>query len=443
MTEISQHLEGLTQTQGEMLHTLEGLSADLEKEGADRDAIKAQLSVVSQELADISAKEKVANEDAALRKQIKDQVDVAMSSVRQPSKGLLIGGGRGPIEPGMGFFEAVANTDVHIMARNPELFAQAKAALAEMGSRWSAGDPTAKATLGDSTGAGGNIVPPNVLTAIIEIATAKNIYRQLLTVVSAGFVSGVDVPVEGLAPLRAVVAGYGATKANQNFTTSKYSATMYTIARIFDVGNQLIRNSRGAAENLVQSELGRAFALGESYYILNGSGSSEPKGILTSIGGSGGFWTTFTPSATTLAGSAAKGIATATGTLANRARTPDGVVVNAADFWTMASQGTDTAGFFFSPSMGPNAIDPTAGMLRIWGLPVYADPNMPANDMLVGAWKDATLFTGQEYRVDTSTEAGSRWDANETGFRGEEEIGFNADPYVVAGMFQEITHLIT
>lgn len=39
---------------------------------------------------------------------------------------------------------------------------------------------------------------------------------------------------------------------------------MYTIARIFDVANQHLRRSGGAAEKLVRTELARAFALGEA-----------------------------------------------------------------------------------------------------------------------------------------------------------------------------------
>jgi HK97 family phage major capsid protein len=437
MSEVSQHLEGLTTTQGEMLHTLEGLSADLEKDGADRVAIKAQLKTVSDELAVITEEKKKAEADAEATK-LRSDMDDIKAQLRNPSFAKAIGAGRVPTKDtsGLGFFEALAYSR---STRDPSMQAMGKAALDAMGSTWSPGDPSSKATLGDTAGAGGNIVPPNVLSAIVEIATAINPYRQLLTVIDAGFVSGVDIPVEGLAPLRAVVAGYGATKANQAFTASKYSATMYTIARIFDVGNQLLRNSRGAAENLVQSELGRAFALGEAYYVLNGSGTSEPKGILTSIGTSGTFVSSFTASSTTLAGSSASAIAKASGVLANRARQADGAVCNASDFWIMMAQGTDSAGFFFAPAGGPTQIDPTKGYMRIWGIPVYADPNMPTDSMVVGQWKSAQLFTGQTYRVDVSDTAGTRWDTNETGFRGEEEIGFNADPYVVSGMFQRIT----
>ena len=52
------------------------------------------------------------------------------------------------------------------------------------------------------------------------------------------------------------------------------------------------------------------------------------------------------------------------------------------------------------------------------------------------------FFKGQGYRVDTSSEAGDRWDKNLTGFRGEEEIAFDARPAVYAGKFQRITNAV-
>ena len=40
-----------------------------------------------------------------------------------------------------------------------------------------------------------------------------------------------------------------------------------------------------------------------------------------------------------------------------------------------------------------------------------------------------------------SSEAGSRFDQNVTGFRGEEEFGFTAEPYVRTGKFVKILGL--
>jgi HK97 family phage major capsid protein len=298
-----------------------------------------------------------------------------------------------------------------------------------------------KATVGDSDGAGGYIVPNAVVAPVIEQATAENPWRQELTVVRGIRGNAVEVPTEGLAPTRATVVAAGATKTNANFTVASYTATMYTLAVIYDVGNQLLRQSEGAAEQLVRSRLARQLALGEGYYILQGSGSSEPKGILTSIGTSGQFVTSFT-AGTGQADSIAHAIADAAGDIAGRNRTPTAGVLHAGAFWDMLAQGSNDAGFFFSPSDGPGAIDATVPTVRVFGLRIFPDNNMPTDDLLVGDMKSSQLFIGDEYRVDVSTEAGDRWDKNLTGFRAEEDIAFNADPYVVSGYFQRILDIL-
>jgi hypothetical protein len=45
------------------------------------------------------------------------------------------------------------------------------------------------------------------------------------------------------------------------------------------------------------------------------------------------------------------------------------------------------------------------------------------------AWADCDIIIGSEFRIDVSSEAGSRFDQNVTGFRAEEEFGFDAEPY--------------
>jgi hypothetical protein len=51
------------------------------------------------------------------------------------------------------------------------------------------------------------------------------------------------------------------------------------------------------------------------------------------------------------------------------------------------------------------------------------------------------VFLGQDFRIDTSSEAGDRWDKNLTGFRGEMELAFDARPFVYTGLFQRITDI--
>lgn len=432
--ELSQQLEGLTDQQGTILKQMEDLTTRI----ADGDTeAKAQLKTLADQMAEIQGEREKAQSTAdaeearTLIAQLRDQT-------RSQSKASVIGSG--VISP-----TAASNPDLFHWAtwaarntRYPQYHAEGKALLEAMGSYWQDVPVESKATLGDTATAGGNVVPPAVLERVVTISTAIDIYRNLMTFTDAGYVIGVSIPSEGSIALKAGIAAYGATKANLNFTANLYTATMYTLAAIYDVGNQLLRNSRGAAEELVRSRLTKAMALGEADFILNGTGTNQPKGLLPSMGTTGTYVTSFTASSTTLAGSSASAIAKATGALTNRARMADGVVCNASDFWIMASQGTDTAGFFFSPAGGPTQINPTIGLLRVWGLPVYADPLMPTDTMIVGEWHSATVYTGQTYRVDVTDTAGTRWDTNETGFRGEEEIAFNADPYVSSGMFQRV-----
>lgn len=435
---------------GTLTSRLATVAGDMEKardtDTARWDALNAERVTTATTLEEIRLKYEAAERseatEAALAEAAKATADMNafLAKQRTPSKAALVGAMRTPQDGDAdlgSFLGAVAAAG----SRDAEMQAWGKARIEAMGGSYEKPDPE-KATLGTAGPTGAYVIPNNLIRPVIETATAINQYRQLLTVIDGVTGIGVDLPYEGTAPARAVVAAWGTLKENLDFTVGRYQATMYTIARIFDVANQFLRRSQGAAEKLVRSKLARAFALGEAYYILNGTGTGQPRGLITSLEESPpGFVTNFTPSATTLAGSIATAIATGAGVLAGRFRQPDGVVLNAVDWWTMAAQGTDAAGFFFAPQTGPQGIDPTGGRMTIWGLPCLADGNMPTDKLIVGEWRSAELYIGDAYRVDTSDVAGTRWDYNLTGFRGEEEIGFNADPYVASGMFQEVNNV--
>jgi hypothetical protein len=51
------------------------------------------------------------------------------------------------------------------------------------------------------------------------------------------------------------------------------------------------------------------------------------------------------------------------------------------------------------------------------------------------------LYFQGEMTIDVSSEAGSRFDNNTTGFRCEELFGYNAEPYVRTGMVQKVLGL--
>jgi HK97 family phage major capsid protein len=435
VTENQESFEELTQKLREAVSVMEE-SKDSDRDkwakaDADRTAIAEQLQSIKER---IDAEER----DKATAKAV-DDMNAFLAAQRTASKASLLGS---PSEPANRdaelFFVNVAKAS---NSRNPWEQAQGKAALETLDSRYANPDPAAKATLGDSDAAGGYLVPNNMVADIERTKANVNIYRRLMTVVTGVTGDAIDVPFTNAAS-RATVVARGATKPNQNLVIGNYTATLYTLAKIYDVANQLLRHSAGAAEQEVRQALAESIAEGEAYYILNGSGTSEPKGILTSIGTSGAYVTSFTASATTLAGSIASAIATAAGGVAGRNWSPDGAVVHSTAFWTAAAQGTDSAGFFYSPAGGPGSINPMNGTLTYFGMAVQGDSNMPADDLLVGQFRGAKFYANEAFRVDVSTEAGDRWDKNLTGFRGEEEFAFNADPYVLAGRFQRILDIL-
>ena len=89
-----------------------------------------------------------------------------------------------------------------------------------------------------------------------------------------------------------------------------------------------------------------------------------------------------------------------------------------------------------SPSGSTGAPVITVGASR-----VYRDVNLPSGTALAGAWSDCDIYIGSGFRIDVSSEAGTRFDQSVTGFRAEEEFGFNAEPYVRTGKFVKILGL--
>lgn len=209
------------------------------------------------------------------------------------------------------------------------------------------------------------------------------------------------------------------------------------------MGKQFARQSQGAAEQDVLTELADGFARGVDYYAILGAGSSEPYGLLTALDASGDIFDSTFTAAATLAGSVASGIATAAGDLGSRNADDNlSALMTPTTYWAMLRQGADEAGFYFNPSQGPTAINVPAGTLvSPFGVPVYKSTNLTADHMIVGDFSKLKVYYGETFRVDSSDVAGTRWDKNLIGFRGEQEMGLDARPAVYAGHFQLIENI--
>jgi HK97 family phage major capsid protein len=299
-----------------------------------------------------------------------------------------------------------------------------------------------KAVLGTATATGLAIVPNNFVAGLVTQIAANNIYRELFNVVDGVTGAAVDIPYEVTAITAALLQGaYGSNKDIRDFSFARATATLYTIAQIADIGNQLLRQSNGGAEAAARRRLGKSIGILESTYITNGSGSSQPLGFFPAIAANGNVaaFKTALSSEPRLA-ALGRGIAA----METRGIPRDNLVMvmSPTDFWETAVEGLGTSyagGWAVDPAGGAAANPP---ITSAWGVPLRSDPNWPAAKIgtaLIIERSEVEMFTGQEYRIDVSSEAGNRFDQNITGFRAEEEFGFNAEPYVKTGRVQEVT----
>jgi len=301
-----------------------------------------------------------------------------------------------------------------------------------------------KAVLGTSTATGTAIVPNNFVADLTSALSLNNIYRGLFDVQSGVQGAGVDIPYTTTAVTAALLQGaYGSNKDIRDFGFARATATLYTIAQIADIGNQLLRQSNGGAEREARKRLAQSIAIREATYITNGSGSSQPLGFFPAFlayGDVAAFKTTLSsePRLTTIA----RGIAA----MESRGVMRDNLVfiVDPVTYWEIASEGLGSSyagGWAVDPAGGAAANPP---ITSAWGVPLKSDPNWPAASVGTGLLIDRTeptIFLGSEMRIDVSSEAGNRFDQNITGFRCELEFAFNAEPVVRTGRAQKVIGL--
>lgn len=335
-----------------------------------------------------------------------------------------------------------------------------KAKLAELGMTYMgpADLSAGKATLGTTGATGGYVLPNNLVDSVVKPKTQAAIYGQLMTVIDGVAVRGIDQPYRMGAPSRMQYANWGATKDNRDENYGSYTANLVTFAAIYDVGKQYLRFSAGAAERDVLDELAKAAALAENFEAIAGPGTGSVGsgdaclGVYTSLNATPaflGYKAAKTGSATssTVVGSFAAACAEILGILAGRNRIPDAIVVDHTTYFTALAQGSDNAGFWVNPAGGPTGFSRNeSGQLTFWGIPIVYDTNLGTNATtkiaIAAEWAAFKLYRGMEFRIDSSDTAGDRWDKNLVGFRGEMELGFNAETPVHVGAAQLMTAVI-
>jgi HK97 family phage major capsid protein len=425
-TEIDQKVEMLT-------HELTELATELQDKTdmpVDRiTAIEAEITVKSTALDNLIADKKAAAVESKLAELDERVKAFARSNAVSKASAILAGAGSAP-------------TGVKSVGRYNEnnfLSAIVNRRLGDTDAQ-----EFVKAVLGTSAATGGALVPGNFVSTLVEQVALVNPYRDLFNVVTGVQGAGVNIPYDNTAITAALLQGaYGSNKDVRDFGFASATATLYTIAQIADIGNQLLRQSNGAAEQSARRRLASSIGLKEAQLINNGSGSSEPLGFfpaLAAFGQVAAFITTLS--------SEPRVAAIGRGIAAMEARgipsTNLAVIMSPTDYWEAATEGLGTSyagGWAIDPAAGASASPPPE---RVWGVPVRRDATWPAAQVGTALIVDRTeveMFTGDEFRIDVSSEAGSRFDQNITGFRAEEEFGFNAEPYVRTGKVQRVNGL--
>lgn len=332
-----------------------------------------------------------------------------------------------------------------------------KAKLEELGMIYMGVPSMSKATLGTTNATGGYVLPNNLVDTVVKPKTQQAVLQNLVTVINGVAVRGVDQPYRLGAPTRMTFQNWGVTKENVDESYGSYTANLGTIARVYDISKQYARFSAGSAEADVMDELTKAAILAENYYMVAGNGTvntgtGDPTvGVYTSLNATPtflGYKGAFSSASnSTVAGSLASACASIMKSLAARNRQASAILTDSDTYWTAIAQGSDTAGFWVSPTGGPTGFTRTeSGGLAFWGVPIFYDTNLGTNaatKIAIGAdWSAFKLYRGMEFRIDSSDVAGNRWDQNLIGFRGEEEIGFNAETAVHVGAAQLLTSVI-
>lgn len=433
MSELETRIEGLTSA----VTDLATKASEAKAGEKDRyDAIKAELTERSGELENLLEEKRSADLQEAVK-----ALQGQMEGLRPASKAAAIMAGAGEEE------------DENAGPEGTTGFGSMLKAMADFQKQpspdnWArlSGTGAMKATVGDTNANGGYIIPLNFVAQVVEICQGRNVWRQLMNVVPGVRGLGVNIPYEldDASLLRAQGQGgealaYGSNKDTRDFTVGSATASLFPLARIIRVGNQLLNYSEGAAERLVRNKLATAFAKAEDYYILSGTGAnSQPKGILTSIAAASSTYTTALNSE-----SRAAAIGRGIGALEARSCDADAVVMTPTDWWELAVETLGTSGsggWALAPAAGASST-PATRNFPLWGVPVYRDTMgfLTTGTALIGNWSNVDLFFGDEYRVDVSNSEGTSFALNLTAFRAEEEMAFNADPYVLTGQIQRVT----
>jgi HK97 family phage major capsid protein len=271
-----------------------------------------------------------------------------------------------------------------------------------------------------TTGAGGEFVPPLWLEQeFIPLARAGRITADLTTKdqLPAG-TNSINIPKVATGATVAAQATQNTAVSNTDLTTTSVASSVYTAAGGQTLSLQLIEQSPLNVDRVVLADLAKAYGILVDQWVISGTGTAQPQGILSLTGRQTDQFTTQANLNATAAGvTVFKMIASQIAAIqTSRFDAPDHIVMHPRRwYWFVGQVDASNRPLVLPHSLGTmNAlgsadnINNTQGVVgEMLGLPVVVDPNIPTNladakaapttvadAVIVGKFKDAWLWEG-------------------------------------------------
>lgn len=418
-----------TKRLAEQIAALEEQAADLRQKGeaaasyGQTKSAKEELAELRQRIAELMAEKASLESDLTVKglgKQMSD-LQAAFQAARKPTEYAFAGG------------VPTASLTGEYAGGKHSFFADVKAA--------GKGDRGAydrlheslegKAMSEGTNSAGGWLVAPEISDELIRLREARTVLRSLC--------SKIDVTSDTL-EIASITGGLGAAwtaelaeKPAFDMTFGQQTVSIYTLAALAVVSNQLLADSKPGIDGLIAGDLAYRLAKAEEIALINGSGTGQPTGILNQSGVGSVTYTDASPTVLELLDKIVEAIGQVEQEFFGF---PSHIVLHPRTWAWIQKDRTDNVYTIGSGANSGGRVPSDALPSRsLFGVPVVTTPNVPTNlgagtnesRVIVGDFSQALILDRQGITIDDSSHV--YFTSNKTVFRGEERMGFTAGRY--------------
>lgn len=383
-----------------------------------------------------------AEETKALNAEV-TSLKAAIEDLRKPSAGFAItASGKAleddnPYAPGSGnsYFLDLGYAKKGIVDAIERL-GKVSSAFADAGYRFG---PEGKAMTEGTSSQGGYLVQPLIERQLVLAREKDNVVRGLCSTLNVTTTS-IELQQLGLTSTAGWVAELGEKSSETEMTTATVTASVFTMAALAFISNQLLADSNPAIDQLLTADFAKRLVALEETAFLSGSGSGQPLGILNT-GGVG----TVTNTNTELVDPAVAGglldcILEAIAKTQEAWGQPSAIVMHPRT-WTRIIKSRNSQGAYtINPGNSYGApYDPTTPRTYItgptqtlFGVQVVLSNRIPTNlgsgtnesRVIVADFTEALILDRQGITIDESPHVA--FTTNQTAFRAEARLGFTA-----------------